>query len=93
MQLYSVRDLPESLPDVLRRVHRAGFEGVEFADRFQEADPDALAAALEETGLDTVGVHADLETIEESLAGHNDLLRRCLTVGADRLIEVYRRVT
>lgn len=84
--MYSVRDLPDSLPDVLRRVHRAGFDGVEFADRFQEADSDALAAALAETGLDAMGIHADLQTIEESLEEENDLLQRCLTVDAGRLI-------
>jgi sugar phosphate isomerase/epimerase len=86
IQLYSVRDLQVPLPEVLGRVSEFGFEGVEFADRFQEADPDVLAAALEETGLEVLGVHADLATIEGSLAGENDLVRRCLTVGATRLI-------
>jgi sugar phosphate isomerase/epimerase len=86
IQLYSVRDLPGTLPETLRRVDRFGFEGVEFADRFQEADPDALAATLEETGLDPLGVHADIRTIEGSLQGENDLIQRCLTVGAGRLI-------
>lgn len=86
VQLYSVRDLPGSLPDILRRVRGFGFEGVEFADRFPEADPEALAAALEETGLEVLGVHADLEAIEGSLAGENDLLDRCRTAGVGRLI-------
>lgn len=86
VQLYSVRDLPGSLQDTLRRVSEYGFEGVEFADRFQATDPEALAAVLAETGLEPLGVHASLEDIEGGLAGDNDLIRRCLTVGAGRLI-------
>lgn len=86
IQLYSVRSHPDSLPEIVRRVAASGYEGVEFADRFQRESPEEITAALEETGLVPVAVHADLSTIEDALAGETDLLERCATVGCDRLI-------
>jgi sugar phosphate isomerase/epimerase len=86
LQLYSVRELPETLSDVIRRAADAGFEGVEFAHRFREADPDAVRDALDETGVEPVAAHADLSTIAAAVAGDNDLLDRCEAVGCDRLI-------
>lgn len=85
-QLYGVRSDPDPLPDLVRRVAAGGYDGVEFAQRFQEEPPDAIAAALDETGLVPVAVHADLSTIEDALTGESDLLERCATVGCDRLV-------
>ncbi|RYJ19526.1 sugar phosphate isomerase/epimerase [Halogeometricum borinquense] len=86
IQLYSVRELPEPLPDVIRRVSNAGFEGVEFANRFFEEDPEAVADALAETGVVPVAAHADLSAVEEAVEGANDLLECLETVGCDRVI-------
>lgn len=86
VQLYSVRDLQEPLPEIIARVGETSFEGVEFAKRFQEADPEATAAALEEHDVVPVAAHADLPDIEDAIAGENDLLARCRTVGCDRLV-------
>jgi sugar phosphate isomerase/epimerase len=84
--LYCIRELPESLPDVVRRVGDAGFAGVEFAHRFREEDSAAVADALDETGLEPVGVHAELSVVEGAIAGDDDLLERCETVGCERVI-------
>ena len=86
IQLYSVRESTDSLPDVIRRVADAGFEGVEFATRFFEADVDAVADALDETGVVPVAVHADLSTVEAAVEGENDLLDRLDAVGCDRVV-------
>lgn len=85
-QLYSVRSLPDSLPEIVRRVGAAGYDGVEFADRFCEEPPEDVAAALDAAGVDPVAVHADLSDIEAALDGESDLLVRCRTVGCDTLI-------
>lgn len=85
-QLHSVREFSDSLPDVIRRVGAAGFEGVEFADRFRDADPDAVADALDDAGVEPVAARAGLSTIEGAIAGENDLLDRCETVGCDRIV-------
>lgn len=86
IQLYSVRDTSDSLPEVIRRVADAGFEGVEFANRFFEADVDAVAEALDETGVVPVAAHVDLSTIEAALDGDGDLFERLETVGCDRVV-------
>ncbi|WP_336330728.1 sugar phosphate isomerase/epimerase family protein [Haloarcula sp. CGMCC 1.2071] len=86
IQLYSVRSSPTSLPEIIRRVADAGYDGVEFANRFQEEPPESVAAVLEETEIEPVAVHADLSTIETALDGDADLLERCQIIGCDTLI-------
>lgn len=89
INLYSVRELSEPIPDVIRRVGEAGFEGVEFANRFREADPAAVNAALEESGVEPVSVHVRLPDVEAAVEGENDLIERCRAVGCDRIIVKY----
>ncbi|WP_336339382.1 sugar phosphate isomerase/epimerase family protein [Haloarcula brevis] len=86
LQLYSVRTLPESLPEIVRRVGAAGYDGVEFAHRFHEAPPEDVATALDDADLDPVAVHAALPEIEAALEGDSDLLVRCRTVGCDTVV-------
>jgi sugar phosphate isomerase/epimerase len=86
LQLYSIRSLPESLPEIVRHVGDAGYDGVEFANRFTEAPPEAVAAALDDAALEPVAVHAGLSEIESALDGKSDLLVRCQTVGCDTLV-------
>lgn len=77
IQLYSVRDVDAPLPEILRMVAAAGFEGVEFAKRLHESDTDAVAAALAETGLEPVGAHvslSDLETRNPEMLGQFDAI-------------------
>lgn len=89
IQLYSVRDLSEPLPEVISRAGDTGFAGVEFADRFREADPAETAAALEESGVVPVGVHADFSGIEAAVRGENDLIDRCKAIGCKRIIAAH----
>lgn len=72
MQLYTLRDIDEPLPAIIERVADAGFEGVEFANRFHEADPDAVAAALAESDVEPIGAHVGLSELENNLDEHAD---------------------
>lgn len=55
--LYTLRDADEELPAVIDRVGEAGYDGVEFAFRVEEADPAAVAAALSRSDLSVTGAH------------------------------------
>lgn len=69
IQLYTLRDVDQSYPDLLRRVAEAGFDGVEFAYRVTEEDPTEVAAVLEETGLAAAGAHVEIDRLEDDLDG------------------------
>lgn len=86
IQLYSVREWPDSLGTLIRRVGAAGFEGVEFSHRFVEEEIDSVVDALAETGLEPVAAHAELSAVEAAIAGESDLLERCESVGCDRIV-------
>ncbi|WP_254538924.1 sugar phosphate isomerase/epimerase family protein [Halomarina litorea] len=83
IQLYSLRDLDEPLQDVIRRVADVGFEGIEFATRFEDADVEAVADAIAQTGVEPVGAHIGLDAIEADPA---EVARRYSMVGCDRLV-------
>ena len=85
-QLYSTRTLSESLPEIVRRVGAAGYDGVEFAYRFHEESPRDIATALDDADIEPVAVHAALPEIEAALNGESDLLARCRTVGCDTVV-------
>lgn len=83
IQLYSVRNIDEPLPEIVRRVAAAGFEGVEFATRFEDADERVVANALDDTGLEAISAHVDLHDIE---ADPEAVVDRYARVGCDRLV-------
>lgn len=72
-QLYSLREVEDPLETVIGRVGDAGIRGVEFAgvdaSGIAGADPDAIRAALDASGVSSAGVHVDLESIEVDPAG------------------------
>ncbi|WP_144920702.1 sugar phosphate isomerase/epimerase family protein [Halorubrum salsamenti] len=83
IQLHTLRNIDEPLPETVRRVANAGFEGVEFAGAFLESDPYAVREVLDETGVEPVAAHADLGLLEEDLESIAD---RCHRVGCDHLV-------
>jgi sugar phosphate isomerase/epimerase len=64
INLYSVRDLDEPLARILDRVSDAGYDGVQFSGGFADRDPDAIADALDERGLDATPPHVGIEELE-----------------------------
>ncbi|WP_123621924.1 sugar phosphate isomerase/epimerase [Halorubrum sp. CSM-61] len=83
IQLHTLRNIDESLPETIRRVANAGYEGVEFAGAFLESDTYAVREALDETGVEPVAAHADLSALETDLESIAD---RCRRVGCDHLV-------
>lgn len=83
IQLHTVREIGEPLPETIHRVADAGFEGVEFAGAFLEADPHAVREALDETGIAPVAAHVDLQMLEGDL---ESVVDRCRHVACDHLV-------
>jgi sugar phosphate isomerase/epimerase len=83
VQLYTFRDLGESLPEMIYRVADHGYHGVEFGDRIHAADTDAVRTALADTGLEPVAGHASLSRLERDF---EDLLERYESVGCSSVV-------
>ncbi|WP_128476279.1 hypothetical protein [Halorussus pelagicus] len=77
IQLYTLRDLDDSVPDLIRRVGETRFEGVEFAG-LGESDPGEIRDALDDAGLDAAAAHVGIEDLEadpeQSLAHGSETL-------------------
>ncbi|MFC6873686.1 sugar phosphate isomerase/epimerase family protein [Halobellus marinus] len=67
IQLHTLRDVDASLPETIRRVADAGFEGVEFAGAFLESNPHAVREALDDAGVTPVAAHVDFTRIEANV--------------------------
>lgn len=67
-QLYSLRDIDDSLATVLDRVGATRFTGVEFAGLDMD-EPDAVAKAMNDVGVSCVASHVSLENIEADPSG------------------------
>ncbi|WP_193309296.1 sugar phosphate isomerase/epimerase [Halorubrum halophilum] len=67
-QLYSLRDVDDSLPAVLDRIGATPFTGVEFAG-LDDAGPAALATTLADADLSCAGMHVGLDAIETDPEG------------------------
>jgi sugar phosphate isomerase/epimerase len=74
LQLYTLRNLDESLVETIERVGTTAYEGVQFS-RLGDADVDALATALEAAGLATAGAHVDLDALTDDPAAVLDSYR------------------
>lgn len=83
IQLHTVRSIDAPLPEVIRYVSDAGYEGVEFAGAFLDADPRAVERALTETDVVPVAAHVNLLHLEGNV---ESIVDRCRIVGCDRVI-------
>lgn len=83
IQLYTLRAVDEPLDELLARVDDAGFEGVEYANRIDDADTDAVGAALEESGLESVAAHVGIDDLEDDL---DDTVAFYRSLGCDHLV-------
>lgn len=82
IQLYTLRDVGESLSDRIERVADTPFEGVQTAG-FGEASPDDVAATLERTGLEVAGAHVGVADLEESYV---DTVAAYRAIDCDQLV-------
>ncbi len=83
LQLYSLDESSETLPDSIRRAGEFGYRGVEFADRIHEADVRAVRSALAESGIDPVAAHVSLSRLESDLG---ELVELYTSVDCTRLV-------
>lgn len=83
IQLYTLRTIDRPVPELLKLVAAAGFEGVEFAYRVLEADFDEVVATLEETGLDVAAAHIPIDLLEDDFAATVDSYAR---LGVEQLV-------
>jgi len=83
IQLYTLREVDSSLPDLLEMVSAAGFDAVEFAGRETNYDPDEVEDMLARTGLDVAGAHVGIDDLE---ADPDELPERYETFGCTNLI-------
>ncbi|NLV08699.1 TIM barrel protein [Halomicrobium mukohataei] len=86
IQLYTLRDMDCSVPELLDRVAEAGFDGVEYAYRVPEADSEAVRTALDETGLAVPAAHVPVDVLEDDLAATVEQYRSLRT---ERLVVPY----
>lgn len=68
IQLYTLRDLDATVPELVHLVGETALEGIELAG-LGEASTSAISTALEETGLEPVAAHVSLDTLQRDLHG------------------------
>jgi sugar phosphate isomerase/epimerase len=91
VQLYALRSLDAPLPELLDRVGRAGYDGVEFAYRVREWPTDEVLAALDRNGLDAASAHVPIEALEDTPpealeADFDETVDRYDRLGVDTLV-------
>jgi sugar phosphate isomerase/epimerase len=62
-----LRVLDDPPAENVRRAGAAGYDGVAFASDVEAADPDDVAAALSDAGLDVVGAYVALDRLRTEL--------------------------
>ncbi|MDS0474563.1 sugar phosphate isomerase/epimerase [Natrinema sp. 1APR25-10V2] len=85
IQLYTLRELEDGLPTLLRRVGETDFDGVEFAG-FGETSPDEAATVLEEVGLEAAAAHIGIDALEDDPGGAAET---CAALDCDRVVVPY----
>lgn len=83
IQLHTLRRIEEPLPATIRRVASAGYDGVEFADKFLTSDLAAVSTVLTQTNTVPIGAHVDLERLERN---PESVVDRCRRVGCRRIV-------
>ena len=82
IQLYTLREFEAPLTETLGRVADTAYEGVEFAGLGEES-PEAVADALDETGLEAVGAHVPLDSLRDD---YEATVEAYETVGCERIV-------
>ena len=83
IQLYTLRDIDESILDIIARVGETEFDGVEFANRVGEESPADVRQALDDAGLVAPSAHVGIEALENDLAGSIETAR---VLGSDDIV-------
>lgn len=82
IQLYTLRDVDDSLTETLHRVAETPYEGVQFAG-VEDESIDEIVATLDETGLGVADAHVGLDAIENDYEATRETYS---TLGCERLV-------
>lgn len=85
IQLYSLRTVERPLPELVSAVAHRGYDGVEFAYRVDEAEPEPLRQTMDDAGIDAAGAHVPIESFETFTA----TVDRYRTLGCETLVVPY----
>lgn len=91
IQFYTLRNLPDTVLDLIRRVGAVdnnggpGYDAVEFAG-LGETSASEIADTLEQTGLEASSAHVGLEPLENDLEGTVETYTQ---IGVDSLVVPY----
>ncbi len=85
IQLYTLRELEDGLPTLLRRVGETDFDGVEFAG-FGQTPLDEAATVLEEVGLEAAAAHIGIDALEDD---PGEAAETCAALDCDRIVVPY----
>jgi sugar phosphate isomerase/epimerase len=82
IQLTTLEDLDETIPEQIDRVSNTSLDGIEFG-LLEDVDTEAIAAALDRSGLTAVGAFVTQERLENDYSSivdtHDELdCRRCI---------------
>lgn len=72
INLYTVRELDESIDEILERVASAGYDGVQFSGGLGGAAPEDVAATVEDLGLAVTPAHVGIEELEADMEGAHE---------------------
>ena len=87
VQLYTLRDVDATLPELVDFVASSGFDGVEFAG-LGETDPLEVAEVLESVDLDVAGAHVGVDRLEDDGAP-DDVASTYRALGCETIVVPY----
>lgn len=82
VQLFTLREMNESIEAKIERVNSTNFRGVELAG-LDGTTVNSLSAALDRSGLNTVGAHVRIDTLEQE---YDDITSTYGALGCERLV-------
>jgi sugar phosphate isomerase/epimerase len=86
IQLWTLRNLDESLPETIARVGDTDFDGVELAG-LDGHEPAEIRAALDDAGLDVAGAHVNMEAVDGDQQA--ETVARYREIGCEHLVVPY----
>lgn len=82
VQLFTLREVDESIEAKIERVGETNFRAVELAG-LDGTTVDSLSAALDRSGLDVVGAHVQIDALEQE---YDDIVSTYGALGCERLV-------
>ncbi|MBN2299988.1 MAG: sugar phosphate isomerase/epimerase [Acholeplasmataceae bacterium] len=88
IQLYTLRNVDLSFPEVLKRVKSIGYDGVEFAG-FHNMKASDLKALLDEIGLEPLASHTSIDQLNKEI---DEIILYNRTIGNNNIVIPYTEI-